>query len=90
MTNQNYLVIENNIVTNVVLWDGNTDTWTPPSNAIMLIQSNIPAIVWTPIRVNNVITDFVLTEVMGAGNIGFTWDGTVVTTNDPKPDIPVV
>lgn len=90
MTNQNYLVIELNIVTNVVVWDGNTETWTPPSDATMLVQSTIPAIVWTPIRVNNVITDYELIEVMGAGDIGFTWDGSVLTTNQPKPKIPVV
>jgi hypothetical protein len=85
MTNQNYLTIENLIVTNIVLWDGNTDTWTPPSDATMLIQATTPAIVWTPIFVDNVITNFELTEVIGAGAIGFIWNGSVVTTNQPKP-----
>ena len=32
-------------------------------------------------------TDFVLSEVMGAGDIGFTWNGTVCTTNQTKPII---
>jgi hypothetical protein len=25
---------------------------------------------------------------MGQGQIGFTWDGTILTTNEPKPPIP--
>jgi hypothetical protein len=31
---------------------------------------------------NNVWT---LTQVVGAGDIGFTWDGSVLTTNQPMP-----
>jgi hypothetical protein len=27
----------------------------------------------------------VLSEVIGAGQIGFTWDGSVVITNEPQP-----
>ena len=88
MTTQNYLVVELDIVTNCIVWDGNTQTWQPPVNATMLVQETTPAIVWTPILVDGVITDYVLTEVIGAGNINFTWNGTVVTTNQPKPAIP--
>lgn len=86
MTNQNYLIIENNIVTNVVVWDGNTNTWTPPAGSITLVQATTPAMVWQPVYTDKVITDWALVEVMGVGTIGFTWDGTVVTTNDPKPN----
>ena len=85
MTIQNYLVVENNIVTNVCVWDGDVNTWTPPADATMLIQATTPAMVW---RLNADKTDWVLTEVLGVGDIGFTWDGTVVTTNQPKPVIP--
>jgi hypothetical protein len=88
MITQNYLLIENNVITNVCLWDGNTETWTPPSDATMLIQSTTPVIVWKPIIIDNKITDYVLAESIGVGNIGFTWDGTVCTTNEPKPAIP--
>lgn len=88
MTNQNYLQIQNNIVTNVVYWDGNAESWSPPEDATMLIQDTTPAIVWCPIRNDKVITDFELLEIIGAGDIGFTWDGTVCTTNQHKPEIP--
>jgi hypothetical protein len=88
MTTQNYLVVESNVVTNVCVWDGDTQTWTPPSNSTMLIQVTTPAIIWEPIIVDGKITDYVLTEVIGFGSIGFTWDGTVCTTNEPKPTIP--
>jgi len=30
-------------------------------------------------------TDWILIEVTGSGDIGFTWNGTVLTTNQPKP-----
>ena len=87
MTIQNYLVIENNAVTNVCVWDGNTDTWTPPIDAIMLVQSTTPAMVWEKTKVDGVIT-FNLVEQMGAGGVGFTWNGTVLTTNEPQPEVP--
>lgn len=91
MTVQNYLLIQSDIVTNCVVWDGNTQTWKPPVDATMLVQATTLAMVWL---LNADKTDYVLTEVMGAGNIGFTWDGTVCITNQPKPlplpTIPVV
>ena len=30
-------------------------------------------------------TNYVLTEQLGGGAIGFTWDGSVLTTNEPQP-----
>ena len=81
-------MIEINVVTNVVVWDGNTQTWTPPSDATMLVQSTTPAMVWESVIVDGKITDYVLTEQLGEAQIGFTWDGTVCTTNEPKPAIP--
>lgn len=89
MTIKNYFVVENDIVTNFVSWDGNVNTWTPPENATMLVQENTNAMVWRPVIVDLKITDFVLVEVLGAGNIGYTWNGTVLTTNEQKPLIPV-
>lgn len=78
-----------NIVENVCVWDGNTESWNPPADYLMLVQSTIPAIVWTPVAVDNKITDFVLTEELGQGAVGFTWNGSVVTTNQPKPELPI-
>jgi hypothetical protein len=85
MTTQNYLVVEENTVNNLVLWDGNVNTWQPPAGAIMLVADTTPAMIW---GFNADKTDVILVEVMGAGQIGFTWNGTVVTTNEPKPAIP--
>jgi len=84
MTTQNYLIIESNIVTNNVVWDGNPDTWQPPANSIQLVDATTPAMVW---RVNSENTDYVLEEQLGAGDIGFTWNGSILTTNEPKPKI---
>jgi hypothetical protein len=86
MKTENYLVIENNVVTNIVVWDGSND-WTPPTNATMLVQATTPAMVW---ECNMPLTKpptFTLQEVLGAGQIGFTWDGTVLTTNQPEPSV---
>ena len=85
-TTQNYLIIEQNVVTNIVVWDGNTQDWTPPTDATMLIQADTQAKVWTYDKASNT---YVLTEELGAGSIGFTWDGSVLTTNEPQPKPPV-
>ena len=85
MTNQNYLIIESNVVANIVVWNGDTTQWTPPQGSIALVQSTTPAMVW---ELNSDETDYVLTESIGAGALGFTWDGTVLTTNEPKPNAP--
>jgi hypothetical protein len=85
MTIQTYLIIENNVVNNAVLWDGDVNTWQPPQGSIQLVQKTTPALVW---KLNDLIPpSYVLTEVIGAGDIGFTWDGTVLTTNEPQPTI---
>lgn len=87
MTTQNYLVVENNVVTNLVVWDGNTQTWTPPANATMLVTATTPAMVWEATVVEGVITAWNLAEEMGAGAIGFTWNGTALTTNQAQPTL---
>lgn len=83
---QNYLIIEQNIVTNIVVWNGDTTQWTPPQGSIALVQSTTPAMVWV---LNENKTDWILGEQIGAGSIGFTWDKTNCITNQPKPD-PIV
>lgn len=87
MTTQNYLIVENNVVTNNVVWDGNPDTWMPPANSIQLVQATTQALIW---ELNADKTDYVLIEVLGAGDIGFTWNETtqILTTNQPKPPLP--
>lgn len=81
MTTQNYLMIQENIVTNVCLWDGNTETWQPPQDATMLVQETTPTKIWGLVE-----GEYVLVDSMGDAGIGFTWDGSVATTNQPKPD----
>ena len=83
---QNYLIIEQNVVDNIVVWNGDTTQWTPPQGSIALIQATTPAMIW---KLNTDKTDWELGEVIGGGNIGFTWDGTYCVTNQPKP-APVV
>ena len=85
MTTQNYLQIQNNVVTNIVIWDGNTSTWTPPSDASMFAQETTLAEVWVNTNPINETPNWILQEVMGAGDIGFTWDGTILMTNQPQP-----
>jgi len=85
MTIQNYLIIESDVVTNLCVWDGDTNTWTPPVDSIALVQATTPAMVWC---LNPDETEYVLVEIIGAGGIGFTWNGSVLTTNEPKPEIP--
>jgi len=87
MITQSYLIIESNVVINNVIWDGNPETWQPPIGSIQIAGATTPAMVWQPICVDRIITDWELVEQIGAGGIGFTWDGSVLTTNEPKPSI---
>lgn len=87
MTTQNYLMINEstNVVDNVCLWDGNPDTWQPPAGYLMLVQATTMALVWIW---DSAIPDWVLSQQMGQGQIGFTWNGAECVTNDPKPEPP--
>lgn len=86
MSNQNYCMVntETNICDNICVWDGNPDTWTPPPHYLMLVQATTPAKVWDWTG-----TEWVLQNELGAGSIGFTWDGTYLTTSDPMPLPPI-
>ena len=86
MTTKNYLMIQENVVTNVCVWDGNTQTWQPPQDATMLVLETTLTKVW---QLNEEKTDFVLTDSIGDASIGFTWDGEVAITNQPKPQKPI-
>lgn len=83
---QNYLIInqETNIVENICVWDGNTQTWNPPTNYLTILQANTPAMVWVW---NDSLNDTELQEKLGQGGVGFTWDGAKCITNQPKPVI---
>ena len=85
MTTQNYLMIQENTITNVCLWNGDVNTWQPPANATMLIAETTPTKVW---GLNQDKTDYVLVDSIGGAGIGFTYDGVSCITNEPKPKIP--
>lgn len=87
MTNQNYLMINEatNTVDNVCVWDGNPDTWKPPAEYLMLVQAATLALIWFW---DEAADDWVLSQEMGVGQIGFTWNGTECVTNQPKPEPP--
>lgn len=82
---QNYLIIEQNVVINIVVWDGDTTQWTPPQGSVALPQATTPAMVWELVSGQ---AQYTLVEVVGVGDIGFTWDGSVLTTNQPQPQPP--
>ena len=86
MTTQNYCMVntETNTCDNVCVWDGNPDTWTPPSDYLMLVQATTPAKVW---EWDAATETWVLGVEMGEGQIGFTWDGTYLTTDQTQPTV---
>jgi len=85
---QNYCMVntETNVCENVCVWDGDPNTWAPPSNYLMLVQATTPAFVW---GWNAAEDAWLLQEQVGAGGIGFTWDGNALTTDQPMPPKPV-
>lgn len=88
MEPKNYLLIDTteNICTNSVLWDGDTSQWEPPAGVIAVDRDLTPAKVW---QLGPDSSTWVLVEQAGRGDIGFTWDGQYLTTNEPQP-VPVV
>ena len=85
MSAQNYCMVNDttNVCENVVLWDGNPNTWTPPAGYLLLVQATTPAKTW--MWIDNA---WVL-EVNGEGQIGYTWDGTYLVTNESQPTQPM-
>lgn len=87
MNTKNYCMVnsQTNVCDNVVLWDGNPDTWQPPSDYLMLVQATTPAKNW----VWDAAAKTWVLEVAGEGQIGFTWDGTYLITNELQPTNPL-
>ena len=87
MTDQNYCMVneQTNVCDNVILWDGNLDTWSPPNGYLLLVQSSTQAKNW----VWNPTSEVWELVVDGFGGIGYTWDGTYLVTSEPEPPMPV-
>ena len=77
-----YLTVENNVVTDMVTWDGNPDIWTPPENVLLLPLLTTLARTWV---LNADKTAYVFEDILGRGSIGYTWDGTILTTYQTEP-----
>ena len=86
MTTQNYILIDKatNIVKNIIVWDGNNATWTPPEELLVLVHAKTSAMVWD---LNADKTDYELVKLLGFAEKDFTWDGEVCITNQEKPVI---
>lgn len=89
MNVQSYCVINlaTNVCDNVVLWDGDTNTWQPPENCLMLVQAETPAKDWVW---DDAAAKWVLIEVMGVGSVGFVWDGEFLIESISPPAPPTV
>lgn len=87
MTTKNYLIIEGNVVTNLVIWDGDTTNWQPPEGSIYLVAEEVLTRFWQ-LDYEATPMDWVLKEETGKGQIGDIWDGSVLTTPDEKPPMP--
>lgn len=86
MTTQNYFVIENGVITNSCVWDGNVESWTPPQGSVLIVNQEMPIKTWL---LNDSKTEYVLTETIGFADIGFSYDGSIATTNQPKPELEI-
>ncbi len=83
MENKIYCIINaNNVVDNVVLWNGNPAIWKPLAGCTYVLQDTTPSRIW---KWNKDQNDWVLVDTLGHGSIGFIWDGAVLTTASSKP-----
>lgn len=73
---------QTNVCDNIVVWDGNTETWTPPEEYTMVLYSTTKAKTW---HLNQDFTEWVLLESSGNCEIGFVFDGEYYITNQPQP-----
>lgn len=80
---ENYVLVDTqtNIVDNLVVWDGNTEQWTPPASHIALPQATTPRLIWVK---NETTQAWEQIEVMGTGGIGDAWDGQKLIQPQPE------
>jgi hypothetical protein len=71
-----------NIVENTIDWNG-VDSWNVPDGYILVSRDSTPAKIWL---LNEETRNFDLVTVLGAGDIGFLWDGSELMTNQAQPE----
>lgn len=87
MSVENYCMVnQSGACENIVLWDGNRESWTPPDGYLMLPQATTPAKNW----VLNTDTSTWALAVTGFGQIGFLWDGVYLVDASPSPQPEIV
>ena len=77
-------MVQENVVTNICVWNGDINSWVPPADATMLVSETARSKVWV---LNEEKTEYVLVESVGDVSVGFTYDGTFCITNEPKPTV---
>jgi len=84
MTIQPYCLVDitSNVCDNLVLWDGDSQTWAVPETHLALPQNTTPSKVWVYDDADKV---WLLSSTVGEGQIGFTWDGSSLVTDQPMP-----
>lgn len=74
-----------NIVDNICIWDGDINSWQPPQGYLMLAEATTPTLIWA---IKDDRSGWYLKEQLGGGDLGFTWNGSVLTTGQPMPPPP--
>jgi hypothetical protein len=85
METKEYCLIskETNICENIIIWDGDSSKWAPPSEYLIFELASIPVILW---KYDDAIKDFgPITPEGELGCPGYTWDGTHLV--QPKPEV---
>jgi hypothetical protein len=81
----NYLMVNKatNVIENIVLWDGNLETWNPGDEFLLLKAEETSCTVW--FWDNGQLQS---QQIVGAAGVGDTWDnGNAVKPQPPKPEI---
>jgi hypothetical protein len=86
MEPKNYLLINllasPAVCENAIVWDGDVNKWKPEDGYLALPAETTVAADWSR---NSVKEPWALVDQIGAGRIGYTWDGQRLVTNQPEP-----
>jgi len=82
----NYLMVNKttNVVENVVIWDGNLETWNPGNDYLLMKAEEQPCTVW--FWMDGKLQS---QQVLGIAGIGDSWDGNnIIKPQPPEPPPP--